>query len=218
MYLSRGSTVITDRTEEKLFKMAVSADSDTRGMRILQPEVTRPDLNTRDSLNAIFDRFWARLQARTQSAASKQTPLTDQACSTGRPGIPLKGITLYLTLAPRTRRLPGLRALRVQTHRYRPHKRRAAKKTRQHTPDPQKARRTTPTGESLNPIGVQARGQTVPALTQLQGRRGTPPSRRCIDSKRAARRQPQLDLPQRRTQKKSGFSRDGMALPSRGIG
>ncbi|CAH2223907.1 Hypothetical predicted protein, partial [Pelobates cultripes] len=31
----------------------------------------------------------------------------------------------------------------------------AAKKTRRHTPDPQKARCTTPTGKTLDPTGLQ---------------------------------------------------------------
>ncbi|CAH2293608.1 Hypothetical predicted protein [Pelobates cultripes] len=160
--------------------MVVLINSATQGKQLQQPEMPSTTLNVRDSLDDIFDRFWAQLLARTRPAVAIHAPPTgDQVRSTRRPG---KRLMLSPTPTLCKRCPPGLRAQQVQTHRYRPHKRRAARRTRQRTPDPHRAHTALPTGktdgEDLE--GLQARGQRVPALAQLQGRRGTSPPQCCI--------------------------------------
>ncbi|CAH2315615.1 Hypothetical predicted protein [Pelobates cultripes] len=90
------------------------------------------DINERDSINILFEDFWAKLMALLQPTELSKTELmrcTDQA--EGKPGKLPRDNLAPLTTTPQTRGPTALRASRVKPQGGQPHQWRVAKRKSQ---------------------------------------------------------------------------------------
>ncbi|CAH2302564.1 Hypothetical predicted protein [Pelobates cultripes] len=154
--------------------MAAASDPDSSRTQMQQHDLPDPSNKVRDTLDVIFDRFWAKLLTRIGPAMTTPIPTEqDHVRTKRRSGKPLQGAKQYPTSAIPTRCPSKLRATRVITQRHQPHRCKATRHKRRHTVTNCRTHRTIPTGKTQDLTGPQARVKRVPALIQHRGWRAT---------------------------------------------